>query len=95
MPLETKGQIHLCNRRASNSAFVIFKTFTNPQARSKLSQIILSGETNTVLRNTFWGAKPETVFVAGPLGAFAKFRQTTVSVVMPACPSIIIMILNI
>jgi hypothetical protein len=74
---------------------VIFKTFTNPQARSKLNEIILSGETNTVLRNKFWGAKPETVFVADPLGAFAKFRQTTISVVMSACPSIVIMILNV
>jgi hypothetical protein len=68
MPLESKGQIHLCNRLANNSAFVIFKIFTNPQARSKLNEIILSGETNTVLRNTFWGAKPEMVFVADPLG---------------------------
>jgi len=95
MPLESKDQIHLCNRRASNSAFVIFKTFTIPQARSKLNEIILSGETNTVLSNTLWNSKPETVFVAGPLDAFAKFRQMTISVVVSACPSLLIMILNV
>jgi len=77
MPLESTGQINLCNRRASNSAFVIFKTFTNPQAKFKLNEITLSRKPNNVLRNTFWGAKPETGFVAEPLGAFAKFRQTT------------------
>jgi hypothetical protein len=59
MPLESKGQIHLHNRRASNSVFVILKTFTNSQARSKLNEIILSGE-NAVLRNTFWDANTET-----------------------------------
>jgi hypothetical protein len=36
-----------------------------------------------------------SVFLADPVGAFIKFRQATISVVMSVCPSTVIIILNI